>query len=70
MQILREQKLYPLNYEFSEKEFEDIWLNNKPLKENREIRLKLQFIENNAYNLHNGPFHKNSRIAINSLSFL
>lgn len=51
MQILREQKLYPLNYEFSEKEYEDIWLNNRPLKENREIRLKLQFIENNAYNL-------------------
>ncbi len=47
----REQKLFPSDFEFSEKEFEDIWLNSKPSKENRETRLKLQFIENNAFNL-------------------
>ena len=51
MQMPREQKLYPSDFEFSEKEFEDIWLNSKPSKENRETRLKLQFIENNAFNL-------------------
>jgi len=48
MQMPREQKLYPLDFEFSENEFESIWLTNKPLKENREARLRLQFIENNA----------------------
>ena len=51
MQIPRQQKLYPLDFEFSEPDFEAIWLTDKLLKENREKRLELQFIENNAIHI-------------------
>lgn len=51
----RRQKLYPTIYDFTEKEFQNIWLTSKPTKEHRSIREKLQALEkmalDKAYNL-------------------
>ncbi|WP_103864368.1 site-specific integrase [Aquimarina sp. I32.4] len=44
----RKQKLYPTKFDFTKKEFESIWETNKPRKEYKDIRLKLQAIENKA----------------------
>jgi integrase/recombinase XerD len=44
----RKQKLYSLNFEFTEKEFETIYLSQKPRSEHKEIRRQLQAIENKA----------------------
>lgn len=41
----RRQKLYPTVFEFSEKEFESIWLTSKPRKEHKEDRSKLNAVE-------------------------
>jgi integrase/recombinase XerD len=41
----RRQKLYPTVFEFSEKEFESIWLTSKPRKEHKEDRAKLNAVE-------------------------
>ncbi|WP_282082713.1 tyrosine-type recombinase/integrase [Aquimarina aggregata] len=42
----RKQKLYPTAFDFTEKEFDSIWLTTKPRKEYKETRLKLQAVEN------------------------
>ncbi|MEI2695531.1 MAG: site-specific integrase [Saprospiraceae bacterium] len=44
----RKQKLYPTIYDFTEKEFQNVWLTTKPTKENREIKEKLQALEKMA----------------------
>jgi len=44
----RKQKLYPTIYDFTEKEFQNVWITTKPNKENREIKEKLQAIEKMA----------------------
>lgn len=44
----RQQKLYPLDYEFTEEEFKQVWETSKPKKEFRESQLKLQSIQGNA----------------------
>ncbi len=41
----RKQMLYPTIYDFTEKEFQNIWVTTKPTKENREIKEKLQALE-------------------------
>lgn len=44
----RKQKLYPTIFELTEKEFESIWETVKPREEQKQIRQKLQAIENKA----------------------
>lgn len=44
----RIQKLYPTIYDFTEKEFQNVWITTKPTKENREIKEKLQALEKMA----------------------
>jgi site-specific recombinase XerD len=44
----RIQKLYNTKFEFTEKEFESIYLSKKPRTEHKEIRLQLQAIEHKA----------------------
>jgi integrase/recombinase XerD len=44
----RKQKLYPTVFEFSEKEFESIWLTTKPRTEYKEVRRQMQAVENKA----------------------
>jgi len=41
----RKQKLYPINFDFSEKDFASIWETSKPRAEHKENRKKLQAIE-------------------------
>ncbi len=45
----RKQKLYPTAFDFTEKEFDSIWETKRPRKEHKETRLKIQAIENKAY---------------------
>lgn len=54
----KRQKLYPTAFDFTKKEFESIWLTTKPRKEHKEIRLKIQAIENKANEVANdiSPF--------------
>lgn len=44
----RRQKLYTTAFEFTIDDFQSIWETKKPRKEHREIRFKLQVIENKA----------------------
>jgi integrase/recombinase XerD len=44
----RKQKLYSTKFEFTEKEFESIWLTTKPRREYKETRLQLQALETKA----------------------
>src|SRR5450759_1514233 len=44
----RIQKLYATAFEFTVSEFQSIWETKKPRREHREIRFKLQVIENRA----------------------
>lgn len=44
----RIQKLYPTIFEFSQKEFESIYLTTKPREEHKETRRKLRAVENKA----------------------
>lgn len=44
----RKQKLYPTIYDFTEKEFQNVWITTKPTKENREIKEKLMALEKMA----------------------
>lgn len=44
----RIQKLYPTKFEFTEKEFESIYLTTKPRTEHKETKRELQAIENKA----------------------
>lgn len=44
----RKQKLYPTVFDFTEKEFESIWLTKKPRREYKETRLLIQGVENKA----------------------
>jgi site-specific recombinase XerD len=44
----RKQKLYPTIFELTEKEFNSVWLTNKPRGDNNDLRLKIQAIENKA----------------------
>ena len=41
----RKQKLYPINFDFSEKDFTSIWKTSKPRAEHKENRKSLQAIE-------------------------
>ena len=45
---IRKQKLYPTPFEFTTKEFDSIWNTARPRKEYKEIRLKIQALENRA----------------------
>lgn len=45
----RKQKLYPTKFDFTEKEFQNIWITTKPKSEFREIREELQSFEKMAY---------------------
>ncbi len=45
----RMQKLYPTIFDFTEKEFQNIWITTKPKPEFREIREELQSLEKMAY---------------------
>ena len=47
----RKQKLYPTVFEFTEKEFSNIWLSNKIKIELKPIKMKLQSIEAKAYHV-------------------
>lgn len=44
----RKQKLYPTTFDFTEKEFKSIWETTKPRKEHKDVKLRLQAIENKA----------------------
>ena len=44
----RKQKLYPTIFDLTEKEYESVWLTSKPRNEFKELRLKIQEIENTA----------------------
>ncbi|MFN8438153.1 MAG: site-specific integrase [Cytophagales bacterium] len=44
----RKQKLYPTEFDLSEKDFESTWLTTKPRNEHKALRLKLSAIENKA----------------------
>lgn len=46
--ITTERKYYPTSFEFTTDEFKSIWETSKPRNEHKEIRRKLQVIENNA----------------------
>ncbi len=46
--LLRKQKFYSTVFEFSKKEFKNTWETNRPLKQYKDNRLKLQAIENKA----------------------
>ncbi len=45
----RMQKLYPTIFDFTEKEFQNIWITTKPKREFRDIREELQSLEKLAY---------------------
>ncbi|MBK8486110.1 MAG: site-specific integrase [Saprospiraceae bacterium] len=45
----RIQKLYPTSFEFTEKEFQNIWITVKPKPEARDIRQKLKDLEQMAF---------------------
>jgi len=45
----RMQKLYPTIFDFTEKEFQNIWITTRPKQEYRDIREELQSLENMAY---------------------
>lgn len=44
----RRQKLYPTDFEFSEKEFKSIWETKKTRKDHNKVKLELQTIEKDA----------------------
>ena len=44
----RKQKLYPTSFDFTTEEFESIWKTIRPRKDHKNVKLKLQAIENKA----------------------